>query len=64
MAYTGFGYEFNSLQSGEDEFSAAFRSLVARLAASTSRWTLQPLLMTLAPILSKLVRIPFFLTIQ
>ena len=61
MVYTGFGYEFNSLQSKEDEFSAAFRSLVARGAASTIRWTIRPLLMTIAPILFKLVCILFFL---
>lgn len=60
MVYTGFGYEFNSLQSKEDEFSAAFRSLVARGAASTIRWTIRPLLMTIAPILFKLVCILFF----
>lgn len=61
MVYIGFGYEFNSLQSQEDEFSAAFRALVARGAGSTARWTIRPLLMTIAPILFKLVCILFFL---
>ena len=60
MGYPGFDYEFNSLQSKEDEFSAAFRSLVAVGAASTTRWTIEPLLRTFAPLLLKLVCIPFF----
>ena len=61
MAYTGFDYEFNSLRSKEDEFSAAFRSLIAMGSASIAIWTIRPLLAGLAPILFKLVRIPFLL---
>ena len=64
MGYPGFDYEFNSLQSKEDEFSAAFRSLVAVGAASTARWTIKPLLMTLAPLLLKLVCISFIIYLR
>ena len=61
MIYAGFGYEFDSLQSKEDEFSTAFRSLIARGSTSSAIWTIRPLLIALAPILSKLVRIPFLI---
>jgi hypothetical protein len=60
--HTGFGYEFNSLQSKEDEFSVAFSSLTFRGNVSTtpSRWTIWPILMAFAPIILKLVRILSF----
>ena len=63
MVRTGFGYEFNSLQSDEDELSVAFRSLVAGGSKSTvpSRWTIRSILMAFAPVILKLVRVPFFL---
>jgi cytochrome P450 len=54
IGLAGFDYEFNSLQSKEDEFSAAFRALVTRGSASTSRSTIRVLLASFAPILLKL----------
>lgn len=60
MIRTGFDYEFDSLQSDENELSVAFSSLIAGGSKSTvpSRWTIRPILMAFAPILLKLVRVP------
>lgn len=61
MICTGFDYEFNSLQSDEDELSVAFNSLIASGSKSTipSRWTIRPILMAFAPVVLKLVCVPF-----
>jgi hypothetical protein len=60
MVHIGFGYDFDSLQSKKDELSIALNSLVSSGRASMSRWTIRPVLMTFAPALLKLVRVPFF----
>ena len=60
--YLGFGYEFDSLQSKEDEFSVAFHKLTpgGSSAINSSYWTIRPFLMAFVPIIFKLVRTSVF----
>ena len=62
MVYPGFGYEFNSLQSRENEFDAAFSSLIAGsgggVPLSLSFCLIRPILMALVPMILKLVSAP------
>lgn len=59
LVYSGFDHEFNSLQSKEDEFGTAF-SLLTQGAAPTdpSYRTIRLILMAIAPMILKLVRVP------
>lgn len=59
MVYTGFGYEFNSLLSEEDELNVAFKSMITGWSASMtpSRWAIRQILIAFAPILLKFVRV-------
>jgi len=56
--YLGFGYEFDSLQSKEDEFGTAFHQLIpgGSVPINSSYWTIRPILMAFIPTILKLVR--------
>jgi len=59
MVYPGFDYEFDSLQSKENEFDAAYSSLIAGAGGgvplSLSDCIIRPILMALVPMILKLV---------
>ena len=59
--YTGFGYEFDSLQSKRNELTVALSLFAPSMTMSMSRWTIRPVLMKFAPALLKPVRVIFFL---
>ena len=56
--YLGFDYEFDSLQSKEDELSAAFHELTpgGGVPMNSSYWIIRPMLIALAPVILNLVR--------
>jgi len=56
--YLGFDYEFDSLQSKEDEFGAAFYRLMpgGSVPINSSYWIIRPILMAFVPMILKLVR--------